>query len=74
MKAVSFVMYSETMWHMASRVPEEFGNWADMSVYKVINSFNYAISFLPLELFLGIGVPWTVGSEAFESTKDQPSC
>lgn len=49
---------------MASKVPEELGNWADMSVCKVINSFNYAFSFLVSELFFEIDVPYTVGSEA----------
>ena len=47
------------MWHMASKVPEEFGNWADISVYKVINSFNYVISFLILEFFFDIGASCT---------------
>lgn len=56
MNEVSFVICWETMWHMASKVPEEFGNWADMSVYKVIKSFNYGISFLISEFFFDVGV------------------
>lgn len=39
-KEVSLVIYWETMWHMASKVPDEFGNWAEMSVCRVIKSFN----------------------------------